>query len=93
MKPLYSTAKSPQKAAKGPIKMRVSTQGRGGKTATLLENLTLSQDADGAALLKALKEAVGCGGTFKDGVIMLQGDVRAQVEKYCAKAGLAVTRV
>lgn len=54
------------------------SKGRGGKTVTLVKNLQLTPD-DLKELAKALKQAVGSGGTIKDGVIEIQGEHREKI--------------
>jgi len=48
--------------------------------------------AETAALARLLKTACGAGGTFKDGVLELQGDHRARVEKELQARGLRSKR-
>ena len=55
-----------------------ASKGRGGKVVTLVKHLHLSQD-DYKALTKHLKQTCGSGGTFKDGVIEIQGDHRQAI--------------
>lgn len=52
---------------------------RGGKTVTLINGFVGTED-DLAALAKTLKTKCGIGGTAKNGVIVLQGDCRIQVQ-------------
>jgi translation initiation factor 1 len=100
-KPVYSTKTTPHETeddreaekplSTGPIKMRLETKGRGGKTVTVLFNLPLT-GAEAALLTKDLQGAFGVGGTFKDGTIELRGDLRAKVEAYALKKNLKVVR-
>ena len=62
----------------GVVRVSRSTQGRGGKTVTLVKGLPLDEAAL-AQLGKQLRAACGSGGTAKDGVIEVQGDHVAQV--------------
>ena len=55
--------------------VRLERSGRGGKQVTLVEGFRGSED-DLAALGKTLKTKCGVGGTSKDGIITLQGDLR-----------------
>ena len=61
-----------------------------GKEVTVLHGLV----ADSAlpALLTKLKTACGAGGTFKEGVLEIQGDHRARVEQLLRDAGYRVKR-
>jgi len=72
-----SAAAQPPTAA-GKVQVLLEKKGRGGKTVTLVKGLPLdAQQAD--ALAKQLKAACGSGGTFKDGMIEVQGDHRERV--------------
>lgn len=62
------------------------SKGRGGKTVTLVKNLTLSPD-DLKALATQLKQACGTGGTIKDGIIEIQGDHREKIAGVLIKMG------
>jgi len=65
------------------------SKGRGGKTVTLVKNLTLSK-TDMKDLAKKLKAACGSGGTIKDGVIEIQGEHRDQLSSTLQKLGYKV---
>lgn len=65
------------------------SSGRGGKVATLVKNLTLSE-SDLKALAKKLKQDCGAGGTIKDGVIEIQGERREQIAEVLRKLGYKV---
>ena len=58
--------------------IRRETQGRGGKTVTVVYNLHLAPAAL-KALGKHLRRLCGTGGTVKDGAIEIQGDHRDRV--------------
>jgi translation initiation factor 1 len=55
--------------------VRTERSGRGGKDVTVVEGLGLSQN-ELAQWLKALKGALGCGGSVESGALVLQGDHR-----------------
>ena len=63
----------------GPNKMRLETKGRGGKSVTVLWNLTLAE-ADLKAMIKDIQARCACGSSYKKGQVEFQGDVRVQVE-------------
>jgi len=63
--------------------------GRGGKVATLVKNLALTED-DLKNLAKQLKQACGVGGTVKDGVIEMQGEQRENIAAVLQKLGYKV---
>lgn len=79
-----------QKSA-GPAKMRLETNGRGGKAVTVLFNLPLDE-ASAKEMLKAMQSAFGCGGAIKDNTLELRGDVRSKVEAFFSKKNLKIVR-
>jgi len=58
--------------------IRREKKGRGGKTVTVVKDLSLTPE-DMKALAKQLKKSVGAGGAVKDGTIEIQGDNRDAV--------------
>lgn len=67
-------------------------KGRGGKTVIVVRNLTLSA-VDGKALCKQLKKKLGCGGSFKESVLEIQGDRREDVAAVLIKLGYQTKNV
>ncbi len=65
------------------------SKGRGGKGVTLIKNLVLTE-SDLNALAKTLKQAVGSGGTVKQGVIEIQGEQREKIAEVLRKLGYQV---
>ena len=65
------------------------SKGRGGKTVTLVKGLVLSDD-DLKSLAKQLKQVCGTGGTFKDGVIEIQGEHREKIAEVLKQMGYKV---
>ncbi len=65
------------------------SKGRGGKGVTLVKNLVLTE-SDLNALAKTLKQAVGSGGTVKDGVIEIQGEQREKIAEVLRRLGYKV---
>jgi len=59
----------------GIIRLRLERKGRGGKSVTLVEGLPLNEDLL-KDLAKELKRHCGVGGSVKNGMIEIQGDVR-----------------
>lgn len=65
------------------------SKSRGGKTVTLVKGLVLSDD-DLKSLAKQLKQVCGTGGTFKDGVIEIQGEHREKIAEVLKQMGYKV---
>ena len=71
------------------LKLRLSTQGRAGKAVTGISGFT--RDARQMERLASdLKRRMACGGTWRQGVIELQGDVRDRVRPVLAALGYTV---
>ncbi len=66
------------------VNVRLDTR-RYGKSVTLLDGFDPTVDIN--ALGKQLKQAMGTGGTVRDGVIELQGDHRRDVREYLEQRG------
>jgi translation initiation factor 1 len=80
---------SPAPAAGG-IRLRLERR-PSDRVATVITGLP-GTPAEVAAQAKALKSACSTGGTFKDGVLELQGDHRPRVETLLAARGLKSKR-
>ncbi len=59
---------------------------RFGKMMTIIEGIDASA-IDVRALMKKLKSKLACGGTYKDGLLELQGDHRQRVKELLVKEG------
>jgi translation initiation factor 1 len=85
---------APATAAKAPAGrtypravVRMERSGRGGKEATVIEQLQLTaREREG--WLKALKSSLGCGGSIEGDSIMLQGDQRERLKRVLADRGV-----
>ncbi|MBT8264871.1 MAG: translation initiation factor [Eudoraea sp.] len=65
---------------------------RKGKPITILEGYN-GADKDFKVLTKELKTLLGVGGTFKNDVIIIQGDYRDKIMKYLQDKGFKTKRV
>jgi translation initiation factor 1 len=83
------------KAAEEPVsekpvaKLRLETKGRGGKSVTVVDGLPRNA-AFTAGLARALKSALGSGGTAKEGCVEIQGDHRERVRELLRQRGFLV---
>jgi translation initiation factor 1 len=85
-----STLASATPQFKGRIDLRRETQGRHGKTVTTITPQTPLPESDAKDLTHFLKNQLGCGGTFKENHIELQGDRRDQAKPILEKLGFRV---
>ena len=69
-----------------------SNKGRAGKTVTLIKGFE-GDLQDLKALAKTLKNAVGVGGTVKNGEIIIQGNYRDALIKLLTEMGHQVKRI
>lgn len=67
--------------------VRMERKGRGGKEVTVVEQLELSLK-EREKWLKALKGALGCGGTVEGDDLVLQGDQRERVRALLEARGV-----
>lgn len=78
--------------AKSEQKITIATVARRyGKIITLVSGFDASIDLKQTA--KALKEALACGGTVKDGVIELQGNHQKNAKQVLVKLGFSETSI
>ena len=86
-------AKKAEAGAPAPAKNRGrvdivrETQGRGGKTVTVVTGFIGIGLPEKEQLCKKMRGACGCGGTIKDGRIEIQGDQREAVARILTEAG------
>src|SRR5690349_20789812 len=75
--------------ARGPARavVRMERKGRGGKEVTVVERLELGP-AELEAWLKALKNALGCGGALEGETLVLQGDQRKRLPEILTSRGV-----
>lgn len=73
------------------LRVRKETAGRGGKVATVVHGFVGPAD-DLALLAKSLKQRLGVGGSAKDGLIVIQGDLVDKVKTLLLTAGYTNTK-
>ena len=74
------------------LEAHFSNKGRGGKTVTVIKGFQ-GDSSDIKALAKTLKNAIGVGGSVKDGEIIIQGNFREKVMSLLTEMGHQVKRV
>ena len=72
---------------RGRVDIVRETGGRGGKTVTVARNFIGIGLPEKESLAKTMRAAGGCGGTVKDGEIVIQGDQRETVARILTEAG------
>jgi translation initiation factor 1 len=80
---------APAKPATGCARavVRMERAGRGGKEATVIEQLDLAM-SEREAWLRSLKSALGCGGTLEGDALVLQGDHRKRLKGILTTRGV-----
>lgn len=74
---------------KTPLTVLIDRKGRKGKTATIVEGFTGS-DNELDSLAKTLKQKLGTGGSTRAGEILIQGDRKADVTNILRSLGYKV---
>ena len=74
------------------LEAHFSNKGRAGKTVTLIRGFEGTVQ-ELKVLAKLLKQAVGVGGSIKDGEIIIQGNYREQLIEILQKMGHRVKRI
>ena len=73
------------------LRVVIEKKGRGGKVATIVKGF-VGTDADRCKLEKMLKTKCGVGGSSKDGLIILQGDIRDKIIQLLRDLGYTNTK-
>lgn len=60
------------------LRVQYTRAGRGGKEATIISGF-VGKDEDIDALARMIKQTLGCGGSTRDGEILIQGNKKEQV--------------
>ena len=76
-----------EKKNRGRVDVRRETGGRGGKTVTVVDGFVGIGLPEKEQLTKKMRAACGCGGTVKDGAIVIQGDQREAIVRILSEAG------
>lgn len=71
------------------LHVRMERKGRGGKTATVVEGF-VGRDEDLESLARTLKSKCGVGGSAKDGLIIIQGDIVPKIKQLLTSLGYRV---
>lgn len=74
------------------LKLHRETKGRGGKAVILIKDF-VGTESDLNDLGKKLKAHCGVGGSVKDGIIIMQGDIREKISQYLTKLGYKTKNV
>ena len=74
------------------LEAHFSNKGRAGKTVTVIKGFE-GATSELKALAKTLKNAVGVGGSVKDGTIIIQGNYRDKLMTILAEMGHEVKRI
>lgn len=77
--------------SKQPLRIVYERAGRGGKEVTLIKGFA-GTESDLKELGKQLKQSLGCGGSTKDGLIILQGDRRQVLQTLLIEWGYTRTK-
>ena len=100
---VYSTDNSLQKKiedgniedvpkTKQEIRIKLNSHLKAGKQLTQITGFIGSEE-DALELTKKLKVACGCGGNFKDNMILIQGDHREKILLFFIKNGFSKTKI
>ncbi len=73
------------------LRLRMEKNGRGGKTVTVISGF-IGPQSDMDTLARTLKTFCGCGGSAKDGEIIIQGDFREKLKAKLISLGYTQTK-
>ncbi len=72
---------------KGRLSFNIQRKGKGGKTVTLVFGLQELELLEQMTLCSRVKNALGCGARFENGVLEIQGDQRTRALEWFTKQG------
>lgn len=91
----YQTPSEPEQellpAQQQRLRLRMEKNGRGGKTVTVISGFQ-GPESDMEKLARNLKTFCGCGGSAKDGEIIIQGDFREKLKARLISLGYTQTK-
>lgn len=73
------------------LRVFIEKKNRGGKTATVVKGFVGTEE-DGKELTRLLKTRCGVGGSWKDGEIIIQGELKEKVTALLLKEGYTQTK-
>ncbi len=74
---------------RAPLHIAIEKKGRGGKTATIIEGFTCSEERL-KSIASDMKNALGTGGSARGGEILIQGERREAVAQWLRSHGYKV---
>ena len=74
---------------KGVVSVIIDKKGRNGKTATIIEGLSIPQN-EVEELARSLKQKLGVGGSVREGEILIQGNHKEKVVNFLQKLNFKV---
>lgn len=89
--PEHSGREEAVPAKKDKLHVSRSVKGRAGKTATIVEGFTVSDEEVGR-VAAALRKKLGTGGSSRGGEILIQGDRRDEVATLLVEMGYKTTK-
>ncbi len=84
-----ATENKSEDAQRAPLEVIVERKGRAGKTATIVCGFTVS-DSRLKEIATELRQSLGCGGSSRDGEILLQGERKEAVAKILKSKGYKI---
>ncbi len=73
------------------MRLRIEKNGRNGKTATVISGFH-GPDSELESLARTLKTYCGCGGSAKDGLIIIQGEMKEKIIAKLKSLGYTQTK-